>query len=133
MCYLGRSAEVTNTRIDQLKEFLASSKKPSVSVSDNLQMDSKLNDTFNSVLKIYDSRFTNVLRQAQLKWIKFRDADADAFAAHGAPSAVADLRLQRLVELEKQRVKELQQWVDGTEEGDVCPGSIPITRGFGKQ
>jgi uncharacterized protein YecT (DUF1311 family) len=133
MCYLGRSAEVTSTRTDQLKELLASSKTPSVTVNDNLQIDLKLNDTYNRVVKIYDNRFTDALRQAQLKWIKFRDADADAFASQGAPNASAGLRLQRLVELKKERVKELKQWIDGTEEGDVCAGSIPITRGLGPQ
>jgi hypothetical protein len=31
-----------------------------------------------------------------------------------------------MIELEKDRVEELKQWIDGTDEGDVCAGSIPV-------
>ena len=128
-CCIYRTVAGTNTRIAQLKEFL-STRKPSSSQSGYQQIDNNLNGTYKKVVKMYPHNFIDVLRKAELKWIKFRDADADAFSEIGSPDDKDGLRLQRMVELEKQRLKELKEWIDGTEEGDMCAGSIPIIRGF---
>jgi uncharacterized protein YecT (DUF1311 family) len=125
MCFYYRVVEATSTRTGQLKGFL-SKKNPAATPADYQRIDNKLNSTYRQVVKIYDSQFIDVLRKAELKWIKFRDADADAYSEAGAPADKDTRHLSRMIELEKDRVEELKQWIDGTDEGDVCAGSIPV-------
>jgi uncharacterized protein YecT (DUF1311 family) len=125
MCFYYRVVETNSTRTEQLKGFL-SNKKTTYTLADYQRIDDKLNSTYRKVVKIYDSQFIDVLRKAELKWIKFRDADADAYSDAGTAADKDARHLSRMIELEKDRVSELKQWIDGTDEGDVCAGSIPV-------
>lgn len=89
-----------------------------------------MNKIYNQVLKKYakDKEFINKLRTAQLAWIKYRDADLDAIYPkkdkalnYGSvyPTCYA-LQLTQMTEL---RTAQLNEWITGMEEGEVCSGS----------
>jgi uncharacterized protein YecT (DUF1311 family) len=95
--------------------------------------DAELNRVYNQVLKTYssDHEFIEKLRESQRAWIKFRDAQlealypkADKRGEYGSeyPTCAADA----LAELTVARTKQLQRWLDGVEEGDVCAGSVRV-------
>jgi uncharacterized protein YecT (DUF1311 family) len=97
--------------------------------------DQALNATYSRVRKDYaqDPRFLAKLKQAQLAWIAFRDAHlqarfpkADKQTGYG--SAYPACRCALLAELTEQRVKQLQIWLDGIPEGDVCNGSVRMAQ-----
>lgn len=92
--------------------------------------DTQMNKTYNQVLKKYakDKDFISKLRTAQLAWIKYRDAHLDSIYPkkdktlnYGSvyPTCYA-LMLTQMTEL---RTAQLNQWVTGMEEGEVCSGS----------
>jgi uncharacterized protein YecT (DUF1311 family) len=93
--------------------------------------DDELNRVYQSILNRYknDRQFLAKLRTAQQAWLKFRDAEleakfpfADKQARYGSvyPMCANLFLAQRTQE----RIKDLRQWLDGTEEGDVCAGSV---------
>jgi uncharacterized protein YecT (DUF1311 family) len=93
--------------------------------------DGELNRLYQAVLKKYksDTEFLRKLRNAQQAWLKFRDAEleakfpfADKQARYGSvyPMCANLFLAQRTQE----RIKDLRQWLDGTEEGDACAGSV---------
>jgi uncharacterized protein YecT (DUF1311 family) len=93
----------------------------------NLRMDS----TYQRILREYaaDSVFVNKLQAAQQAWLKFRDAEIralypeeDKLANYG--SAWPMCYDEELTRLTQQRTRELEQWLKGTMEGDVCAGSV---------
>jgi uncharacterized protein YecT (DUF1311 family) len=126
MCHLIWEGTITNARTEQLKEFLAANKTSPAAESYYKQEDNSLNETYQKVLRIYPQQNLKVLRDAELAWISFRDADGEAFASLAAASDFANYRLSKLADRTRQRKKELQQWVDGIEEGDICIGCIPV-------
>ncbi|MBU6452710.1 MAG: DUF1311 domain-containing protein [Cyanobacteria bacterium REEB67] len=68
--------------------------------------------------------FTKKYQQAQTAWTAFRDADSDAWQALDASTKDSSAaKYSRIVQLDKARVKELDGWVRGIPEGDVCTGS----------
>ena len=92
--------------------------------------DNQMNKTYNQVLKKYakDKDFINKLRTAQLAWIKYRDSHLDSIYPkkdktlnYGSvyPTCYA-LILTQMTEL---RTAQLNEWVTGMEEGEVCSGS----------
>jgi len=93
--------------------------------------DNELNQVYQKLLQDYksDSVFIKSMKEAQRQWIKFRDAqvkmkypqykDADE-------SVLPMCRNYYLKELTTNRIKEIRQWIDGVEEGDVCSGSIKL-------
>lgn len=100
--------------------------------------DEELNRVYQEVLKRYkdDSVFIQKLQKAQQAWIKFRDAQFDAMFPQALNSRgqynygsvfpmCTGLYKARLTHL---RVEELRLWLDGTDEGDVCSGSLPIKK-----
>jgi len=98
--------------------------------------DAKLNLVYQEILKRFknDRVFIKKLRAAQRAWLKFRDAQFEAKFPHildsrgqynyGAVFPMCN-RLYK-AELTHERVEELRLWLDGTDEGDVCSGSLPI-------
>lgn len=95
--------------------------------------DSVLNAVYQGILVEYKSQpdFLKACREAELAWIKFRDAQVKMMYP-GDPSnwgsilpMCEDYYLQ---ELTLQRIKTLKLWLDGEEEGDACGGSVRIKR-----
>jgi uncharacterized protein YecT (DUF1311 family) len=97
--------------------------------------DAELNRIYQKIPKKYkdDSVFIKKFREAQRAWLKFRDAQFGAMFPQILDSRgqynygsvfpmCAGLYKARLTHL---RVEELRLWLDGTEEGDVCSGSLP--------
>ncbi|HEY7291937.1 MAG TPA: lysozyme inhibitor LprI family protein [Vicinamibacterales bacterium] len=90
----------------------------------------ELTRVYDQILKAHqrDSAFVLHFKAAQQAWALFRDAHvaaiypaADKARAYGSTYQLC--RLQVLTALTKERTKQLQQWIDPPEEGDVCVGS----------
>jgi len=96
------------------------------------QSDSTLNSFYKKILKEYstDTLFISKLKIAQNKWILSRDADLAALypdTAHEAyGSANLMCRCVFLTSKTDERIKYLKQWIEKTEEGDMCSGSVKI-------
>ena len=97
--------------------------------------DAKLNQTYKRILADYqkDKLFIEKMKLAQRAWLAFRDAHLaavypveDAGAQNGSAGSMC--QCLELEQLTYQRTKVMQQWIDGTREGDVCAGSIKINR-----
>jgi len=93
--------------------------------------DEKLNQVYKLIQKKYanDSAFLNKLKIAQKAWLQYRDAQLDMMYPHKNEndyygSVFGMCENNYLEKLTIERIKILQQWLDGTEEGDVCSGSI---------
>jgi len=96
--------------------------------------DTKLNQVYQQILREYktDALFIQKMKQAQQAWVKFRDAHiellyplepkANPNQKYGSVYPMCNcLALTRITE---KRTEELKEWIEGTEEGDVCSGSI---------
>lgn len=96
--------------------------------------DAKLNKVYQRVLAEYrqDKIFIVKLRAAQRAWLAFRDAHIASIYPASDPREYGTVnrmcRCMILVSLTEVRTNELQRWVDGTIEGDVCAGSVKIRR-----
>lgn len=95
--------------------------------------DLELNSVYSAVLKQHasDESFVKKLKIAQRAWVAWRDAELDALYPNENPpteygSVFPMCRNSKLEQLTRERTKQLKQWLDGTKEGDVCAGSIPI-------
>jgi len=94
--------------------------------------DAELNSVFQQILKEYgdDTVFIEKLRISQRAWIVFRDAELDAlFPKTGNRRRVYGSVFPMcwsyaLGSLTRTRTAELRRWLNGTEEGDVCAGSV---------
>lgn len=95
------------------------------------EADAELNRVYRLIREIYqeDKEFLNNLKVAQRAWIKLRDADFELQFPHtdepgyyGSvfPMCASGFKTQ----LTLQRVEFLKRWLAGSEEGDVCSGSI---------
>lgn len=98
------------------------------------QVDNTLNKVYQTILSEYknDSVFLERFKESQRAWIKFRDAELNAIfplgnsdegrAVYGSvyPMCISG----ELIRLTEERVKQLKVWLIGTEEGDVCAGSV---------
>lgn len=95
--------------------------------------DDELNRVFQDILNQYkeDQEFLDKLRNAQHTWLIFRNAELEArFPAENKrsyygsvyPMCAAHFLAQRTLE----RIKQLQEWLEGMEEGDMCAGSVQI-------
>jgi len=101
---------------------------------DFTKADAKLNKVYQQVLVEYrqDKIFIEKLKIAQRAWLVFRDAHLDSIypasgqRTYGSVSPMC--RCLIIVQLTEERTKTLQQWIDGTIEGDVCAGSVRIKR-----
>src|SRR5690625_1788887 len=94
----------------------------------------KLDSVYTAVIEQYEDNpeFITSLKKAQQAWITFRDAHLESVypgkckqTKYGSvyPSCVSNL----LIQLNEQRTAQLRKWLEGTEEGDVCAGSIKLS------
>jgi uncharacterized protein YecT (DUF1311 family) len=97
-----------------------------------LKTDKKLNEVYNKILTKYktDTAFTKNLKSAQKIWIQFRDAEMnvkypDREARYYGSVFPMCWSLYK-EQLTNERIKVLQPWLDGTEEGDACNGSVKL-------
>jgi uncharacterized protein YecT (DUF1311 family) len=93
--------------------------------------DAALNKVYQQILKDYkaEALFIEKLKHAQRAWVAYRDAHLQAIYP-GPPQEYGSInpmcRCQILAELTKKRTEELQQWLRGVPEGEVCSGSIRL-------
>lgn len=100
------------------------------------KIDEELNATYNKVLGEYksDTLFIKRLKEAQRAWIKFRDAHLESrfpsefksnqYNEYGSIYPYCACVI--MTDLTKERIKQLQAWLNGTIEGDVCGGSYRV-------
>lgn len=92
--------------------------------------DDELNRVYAQVLaaNAADTAFVTRFKAAQRAWLAFRDAQIAARFPdpRNAGSVLPMCQSSEYELLTRDRVKQLRQWLDGTEEGDVCAGSYPI-------
>ena len=101
--------------------------------SSHLQaVDDELNRVYQAILSKYtdDRELLEKLRNAQRAWLTFRDAELAAKLPRGDKqyhyrSVYPMCANLFLIQRTRERVKQLREWLDGTEEGDVCAGSVP--------
>ncbi|WP_298627197.1 lysozyme inhibitor LprI family protein [uncultured Legionella sp.] len=92
--------------------------------------DTRLNQVYKKVLEKYadDKMFINKFVIAQQKWIAFRDAYVDSMYipenkdSYGSVFSMCQCTF--LENIINDRIKQLQVWLNGIEEGDVCSGSV---------
>jgi uncharacterized protein YecT (DUF1311 family) len=92
--------------------------------------DKELNEVYQKIILKYkiDPAFIASLKAAQRLWIQFRDAELKMkypSREQGYYGSVYPLCYSAYKEeLTRQRIKTLQQWLEGAEEGDACAGSV---------
>jgi len=90
----------------------------------------EINTVYQKILREYssDKAFIKNLKAAQRLWIQFRDAEIKARFPNQTPgyygSVYAVCVSNLKTELTNERIKTLNVWLNGIEEGDVCAGSI---------
>lgn len=96
--------------------------------SDFKKADAELNVVYQKILKSYsrETTFIKKFRNAQRLWIQLRDAELAAkYPNSGTYGSVAPMCESIYLEtLTKDRIKFLNIWVTGIEEGEVCLGSV---------
>lgn len=102
--------------------------------------DAELNRVYKEILRLYKDKpaFIEKLRVAQRAWIKFRDAELEALYPVGPDESAQYLYgsvfpmcwAVNKESLTRARTSTLRQWLKGTEEGDVCSGSVKLDREF---
>jgi len=96
--------------------------------SDYKKADAELNCVYQKILKSYfrETTFIKKFRNAQRLWIQLRDAELAAkYPKSGAYGSVAPMCESIYLEtLTRDRIKFLNVWVTGIEEGEVCLGSV---------
>ena len=102
--------------------------------SDNLKKaEQKMDSVLTLILSKYDDDpvFISSIKEAQNTWLTFRDAHLKSLYPlenkrrnYGSvyPMCASDA----LISMTNQRIEQLQIWLKGTEEGDVCSGSIKL-------
>jgi uncharacterized protein YecT (DUF1311 family) len=94
--------------------------------------DKELNTVYQKIVLKYkdDPAFIASLKAAQRLWIQFRDAELKMKyppREKGYYGSVYPMCYSAYKEeLTRQRIKTLQQWLEGVEEGDVCAGSLKL-------
>lgn len=93
--------------------------------------DAELNRIYAKVLaaNASDTAFLEKFKAAQRAWIVFRDAQIAARypspADYGGVLPMCESG--EYEQLTRDRIKQLNAWIAGTEEGDVCAGSYPMS------
>jgi uncharacterized protein YecT (DUF1311 family) len=94
--------------------------------------DKKLNVLYQKILKDYadDPVFIESFKKAQRCWIAFRDAQLKMKYPDREPgyygSAQPMFEIMYLTELTKDRIKGLQAWIEGAQEGDLSAGTVRV-------
>jgi uncharacterized protein YecT (DUF1311 family) len=90
--------------------------------------DLELNNIYQQILKEYksDTVFVTNLQLSQRLWIQFRDAELKVkFPKTKLYGSVQPMCNSNYLEaLTRERIKTLNVWLEGIEEGDVCSGSV---------
>ena len=94
--------------------------------------DKQLNSIYQQIIaqNADDEVFLASLKEAQRCWIAFRDAQLkmkypDREQGYYG-SVLPSCEMMYLTELTKDRIKALQVWIDGVEEGNICAGTVPV-------
>ena len=101
--------------------------------SEFTKADQQLNKVWKAILVKYKDQpvFLEKLKASQKLWLQFRDAEVDAHfpidkgedaTQYGSAYSMCVSQMQ--TELTQQRIKQLQAWLNGAQEGDICAGSI---------
>lgn len=94
--------------------------------------DAELNRVYAKVLaaNTQDKVFLDKLKASQRAWIVFRDAQIAARYPSPADygSVLPMCQSGEYEQLTRDRIKQLQAWITGVEEGDVCAGSYPMSQ-----
>ena len=136
-CYPLEMNYLAEIRIEQLKKILnfkgkLDSKALTVDKAklELKKIDDQLNTIYKNVMQIYksDTLFIKKMKAAELAWIEFRDRHVEAMVALvGGDSKMAEsMAINEKIILTQDRVYNLERWIEGTEEGDVCRGSIRV-------
>lgn len=94
--------------------------------------DGELNKIYKAILSEYksDTLFIKNFKASQRIWITFRDAELKMKYPETEPGYYGSVHPMcvsiYLEKLTSERVKTLQQWIDGIEEGDACNGSVKV-------
>jgi len=95
-------------------------------------VDEQLNSMIQQILSDYaeDEVFIASLKEAQRCWIAFRDAQLKMKYPNRQPgyygSILPSCEMTYLTELTQDRIKALQAWIDGVQEGDMCAGTVKV-------
>lgn len=100
---------------------------------DNYQKaDKALNASYAKILKEYkkDTEFIKNLKKSQKIWITYRDAEMRVkYPNRGSGTYGSSHQMCwyiYITEFTKKRTKELNVWLTGITEGDVCAGSVKM-------
>lgn len=91
--------------------------------------DKELNAMYVNVMRSKAKKipyFKENMIKAEVAWIAFRDADADVYSMTALSAEQS--RLTKLIELTKERTRQLSKWITGVEEGENCKGSYPLSK-----
>jgi uncharacterized protein YecT (DUF1311 family) len=97
----------------------------------------ELDSVYNKILKEYkkDTTFIKYLKKAQRLWVQLRQAEMEAKYPDRPDnegiyygSVLPMCWALYMTELTKERTEKLKEWLIGTEEGDVCSGTVQITK-----
>jgi uncharacterized protein YecT (DUF1311 family) len=92
--------------------------------------DKDLNTAYSKILKEYksDTEFIRNLRKSQKIWITYRDAEMSVkYPNRGSGTYGSSYQMcwyNYITEFTRKRTKELNVWLTGIKEGDVCAGSV---------
>ena len=92
--------------------------------------DAELNKVYQQIMKEYaeDPTFLHALRTSQRNWITFRDSELKMKYPDREPGWYGSVQPMcvsyYLSELTNERTAKLKTWLTGTEEGDVCAGTV---------
>ncbi|RPD40876.1 lysozyme inhibitor LprI family protein [Chitinophaga barathri] len=94
--------------------------------------DKELNAIYQKILTDYkaDTAFIRNLKISQRMWVQLRELEMNTMFPSKEPgyygSVLPMCWANYKTMLTYDRIKFLKQWTDGTEEGDVCSGSVKI-------
>jgi uncharacterized protein YecT (DUF1311 family) len=96
--------------------------------------DKDLNSLYQKILTSYksDAVFVRSLKATQKIWIQFRDAEVKMKFPDRGPgyygSSLPMCKAEYQAKLTIDRIKTLQEWIDGVKEGDACAGSVKVRK-----
>ena len=94
--------------------------------------DKELNSVYQEILSDYadDEVFIASLKEAQRCWIVFRDAQLKMKYPDREPGYYGSIQpvceMTYLAELTQDRIKTLNVWIEGVEEGNLCGGTVKV-------
>jgi uncharacterized protein YecT (DUF1311 family) len=95
-------------------------------------VDEELNTIYQKILEDYadDDVFLANLKEAQRCWITFRDAQLKMKYPDREPGYYGSIQpvceMSYLTELTQDRIKTLNVWIEGVEEGNLCGGTVKV-------